>query len=66
MKKTQSKADNNALQAWKCFEQTGKVCDYLSYCAQDSEHMESINKEGIENNAGDSKRTGYQGTGTQQ
>lgn len=37
-------------EAWVRFEQTGKICDYLSYVAQK-------NEEGTNSNAGDSERT---------
>lgn len=47
---------------WKQFEQTGKISDYLNYCAQQYETIE----EGTEEYAGDSKRTGDPRKGSEQ
>ena len=47
------------LSDWERFAQTGKVCDYLRYAAQQ-------NREGTKNYAGDSQRTGDPGKNTQQ
>ena len=51
--------------AWSCFEQSGKIQDYLNYCAKTRAGAESV-REGIENDAGDSQRIGHQGESSQQ
>lgn len=57
--------DLSDLTAWSCFEQSGKIQDYLDYCAKTRAGAERV-REGIENDAGDSQRIGHQGEGSQQ
>lgn len=57
--------DAALFSAWERFVQTGKVCDYLSYCQQNSiQWTNSI--EGTEADAGNSKWAGNSGKGAEQ
>ncbi len=56
--------DAALFSAWEQFVRTGKVCDYLSYCQQNSCWTSSI--EGTEADAGDSKRIGDSGKDAEQ
>jgi hypothetical protein len=57
--------DAALFSAWERFVQTGRVCDYLSYCQQDNSRWTS-GREGTETDAGDSKWTGDSGKGAEQ
>ncbi len=60
----QNKKDELLLTAWNQFAQTGKICDYLNYCAQDKQLQSD--GEGTETYAGDSEWVGNQGENPQQ
>lgn len=54
MKKTKE-----LIAAWMRFEQTGKVADYLNYCAQSD-------REGTGTDAAENERTGHTGENPEQ